>query len=244
MFTKNQILSEIRRTAEENGGEPLGIQRFQAETGITRTDWLGKYWARWGDAQKEAGFEANTLQGPRGDEELLGQLAEYVRELGRFPVVSELRLRARTHSGFPWHNTVARLGNKEAQITMLRDYGLKIEASDLVEICESELSRLGAKSSRGSERQQITELSLGFVYLLKSGRYFKIGRSNSIGRRERELAIQLPEASKIVHAFQTDDPVGIEAYWHKRFGDRRKNGEWFELTAQDIAAFRRRKKFM
>jgi hypothetical protein len=28
---------------------------------------------------------------------------------------------------------------------------------------------------------------LGFVYLIKSGRFYKIGRSNAVGRREREL---------------------------------------------------------
>lgn len=81
----------------------------------------------------------------------------------------------------------------------------------------------------------------GYVYLLKSGRYYKIGRSSSPRRREYELAIQLPERVKTVHTIKTDDPVGIEAYWHQRFSDRRKNGEWFELRREDISAFRRRK---
>jgi hypothetical protein len=81
----------------------------------------------------------------------------------------------------------------------------------------------------------------GFVYLLKSGRHYKLGRTNSVGRREYELAIQLPERAERVHAIKTDDPAGIEGYWHGRFAERRRNGEWFELSRADLRAFQRRK---
>lgn len=79
------------------------------------------------------------------------------------------------------------------------------------------------------------------AFAIKSGRFHKIGKSNSAGRREYELAIQLPEEAKRIHEIRTDDPSGIEAYWHKRFAAKRKNGEWFELDAKDITAFKRRK---
>ncbi len=76
---------------------------------------------------------------------------------------------------------------------------------------------------------------------MKSGKRHKIGRANSAGRREYELSIQSPEPVKLVHSISTDDPVGIEAYWHNRFKDKRRHGEWFELNAADVAAFKRRK---
>lgn len=76
---------------------------------------------------------------------------------------------------------------------------------------------------------------------MKSGRFYKIGRSNSAGRREYEVGLKLPVRTTLIHEIATDDPAGIEAYWHKRFASRRGHGEWFDLTPEDVTAFRRRR---
>src|SRR5437764_12564092 len=101
MIEKAHILAEIRRTATTNAGVPLGMQRFTAETGIAKSDWYGKYWARWGDAIREAGLAPNSLQEAYGQDFLLEELVRLIRELGHYPVEGEIRLKARTDSRFP-----------------------------------------------------------------------------------------------------------------------------------------------
>lgn len=240
MFTKSHIIAEIKRTASENGGKPLGTARFEAETGIKTSDWLGKIWPRWGDALVEAEFKPNILQGPRDDDELLESLAILAHELGHFPVANELKLRARTQQGFPWHSTYRRFGQRHELAARLRNYAMKRGYEDVAAFCDAVVQR-GGRSKTEAENAVEPGTYLGYVYLMKSGRYYKVGRSNAVGRRERELAIQLPEKAEMIHSIKTDDPVGIEKYWHTRLGERRKNGEWFELTAKDVAAFKRRK---
>jgi hypothetical protein len=85
------------------------------------------------------------------------------------------------------------------------------------------------------------DIEFGYVYLTRWSRYYKLGRTNSAGRRQRELTLQLPERTTTVHTIKTDDPNGIEAYWHRRFGTKRRNGEWFQLDAADVRAFKRRR---
>ncbi len=235
MISKAHILAEIRRTAGANGGVPLGRQGFSTETGIKKSDWLGKYWARWSDAVKEAGLQPNNPDIARSADDMLGRLAELAREVGHFPVDAEIKLKRRSDPEFPGHTTLRRLGGRNELIARLREFCVARGLHDVAAFC---VEPAGAPLN---ETEATAQVELGFVYLLKSGRFYKIGRSNAAGRRERELAIQLPEKAKIVHSIKTDDPLGIEAYWHSRFGNRRKNGEWFDLTVADVSAFRRRK---
>jgi Meiotically up-regulated gene 113 len=86
--------------------------------------------------------------------------------------------------------------------------------------------------------------ALGYLYLLQHGRgrEYKIGRTRNPLRREGEVALELPNELEPIHYIKTDDPRGIESYWHARFKTKRKRGEWFALTADDVRAFRRWKR--
>jgi hypothetical protein len=239
--SKQHILDEIRRTAAANGGIALGRDAFLRETGIRQADWYPMYWVRWGDALTEAGFAPNAFQDRLPDEELLEKLAALVRDLGRVPVDGEIRQRPKSDPEFPSHSTFLRFGSKVDLVARLIEYCQAMGGlDDVIAICEARATK-ARRPARAVAEAPPADSEFGFVYLLRSGAHYKIGRTNSTGRRQRELAIQLPEKATMVHEIRTDDPPGIEAYWHNRFKDRRKNGEWFELSAADIAAFKRRK---
>ncbi len=155
-------------------------------------------------------------------------------------------MRRRMDPGFPSHWSIQRLGNKQTLIELLRNHCQADPEgnADVLAILDTLPGAAPAVKDDATDSETATaDATMGYVYLIRSGRHYKIGRSNALGRRERELAIQLPERAKTVHVITTDDPVGIERYWHERFADRRvrKDAEWFSLTPEDVAMFRRRK---
>jgi hypothetical protein len=239
---KEHILGEIRRTAKANGGVAFGRKRFEDETGIGYYDWYGKFWSRWGDAIREAGFEPNRMTEAFDEKFILEKLILLTRRLERVPVQGDLLLAARGDSTFPCEKVFQRLGPKPQRVSRVIAYCEANPGYDDVAALWRQVATV--ERSLGVEEAGSTPAAIGYVYLLKHGsrREYKIGRTNNPIRREGEVGIQLPEKLQPIHYIKTDDPAGIEHYWHSRFANKRKEGEWFALTAEDVRAFKRWKR--
>lgn len=237
---KAEIISELKRLAEANGGRAPGRERFARETGIPQSYWEGRYWARWSDLCEEAGLQAGRFRGPGDHDAQMGELAQLLREVGAFPKNAEMRLRRQERREFPDPSVFKKFGKKADQADALARWCAGHDGyDDVAVICRATVTQLERTASGGTADARTRE---GTVYLLKSGSNYKIGHTTrGSRRRHREIALQLPERPALVHEIATDDALGIERYWHGRFADRRRNGEWFALDREDVAAFKRRK---
>lgn len=237
---KDDILREIQRTAKANGGVALGWRRFEEVTGVRYYDWYGQHWTRWGDAVTEAGLKPNRMSKAYDESFLVGLLALLTRRLGRVPTQGDLLLATRNDPKFPSEKVFRRLGSKPERAARILAHCTANPGHDDVAALWRLVPAAASRVTILMEAED-TPATVGYVYLLKHGsrREFKIGRTNNPVRREGELGIQLPERCHPVHYIETDDPEGVEAYWHRRFSGKRKEGEWFALTPQDVRAFKR-----
>jgi len=234
---KEHILSEIQRTAKD--GKAIGQKLFFTETGIKVDDWRGKYWARWGDALVEAGFTANDWTSAHNDEHIFEKCLLLTRKLGRFPVKAEMQLERRLDKDFPSVGSIRRRGNRASLIRGLIEHCKSNPGyEDIEEILAA--TPITEEQERGDEQAGI-QTNLGYVYLICSAKKYKIGFSKAALNRASVVSNLSPEGGEIIHLIRTDDMRGIEAYWHNRFAEKQGNGEWFALSAADIAAFKRRK---
>lgn len=228
------ILSEIRRLTSANGGQPPGQTLFARETGVGAHVWRGKFWARWGDALTEAGYAPNSWTGRLDSEAVLLGVAAACRHYGRFPTMDELRLHRATEPAIPSDQAIRRhFAGRSGLIGALA----KLAADDPT------FADIAPMLPAAPVRQPVapTRAPDGFVYLIQSGDFYKVGRSDDLERRVKEIRVALPDKATLIHSIRTDDPSGIEAYWHRRFAEKRANGEWFRLAIPDVAAFKRRK---
>ena len=78
----------------------------------------------------------------------------------------------------------------------------------------------------------------GYVYILKAGEHYKIGRTKEPPRRVPQLFIHLPFEARLWALFFVEDMYKTEAAMHKFYGKYHTNGEWFSLPFEEAIYLR------
>ncbi|MCT7965118.1 GIY-YIG nuclease family protein [Laspinema sp. D1] len=74
----------------------------------------------------------------------------------------------------------------------------------------------------------------GFVYVIRSGNLVKIGRTNNLQRRLRQLSTMNSKELELICSIPTGDSVTLEKKLHQQFHSFRQHGEWFQLPEPSI----------
>jgi len=168
MTSKLDILKEIKRTAKENGGKALGQNSFHKVTGIGQHIW-SNFWPRWGDAVREARIKPNKPWERYPDSLLIKKTIAKIRKYGKYPTIYELKVDVNKGDDFPLH--IFKKRKQTYIIEKIIDYCKnKTAYNDVIKICKPVIDRLNSKYSDSTG----SNISIGEVYLFKSGRYYKI----------------------------------------------------------------------
>lgn len=225
------VLSEIRRLAAENGGQVPGAEKFNRITHLSHSYWKGEIWLRWSDAVREAGLTPNAKTSRLDDGQLLAELAAAIRKFGFIPTTAELRHYRKSARLSVQKTYINHFGGKRAMLIRLKSWVRdRDEWADVA----------GLLADVSDEEPELPRWTSA-VYLMRAGPLFKIGCSRNPERRVRDVAYGVPAEAVVIHMIETDDPFGVEAYWHRRFAGKRVRGEWFRLSADEVATFRARK---
>ncbi|MHB8727617.1 MAG: GIY-YIG nuclease family protein [Sulfuricaulis sp.] len=78
----------------------------------------------------------------------------------------------------------------------------------------------------------LSDRRAGFVYVIRLGRRYKIGKATDW--RKRLSNAMFPEPPEIICVIETDDRHRLERELHKKYAVVRVHGEWFELLKSHI----------
>lgn len=74
----------------------------------------------------------------------------------------------------------------------------------------------------------------GHIYVIKSGDYYKIGRTGNMTQRMKSFSKSIPSNFDLVCSWRIDDMVQEEKELHEIFSESRVRGEWFSLNEDDV----------
>lgn len=239
MSTAEQIIVKLQVAVNRNGGQPPSLRSFFQAADLNQRDLIRAGWPTYGALLKSQRFQPAEMKRGYTDDAVFRLLAELAIRLGHFPTQSEREVERHRNPAFPSSEAYIRRGRGATLEHALRAW------------CESTNSfpDLVPKLKQGADAAKVSKpIVKGYVYMLRdgsSGRRVKIGKESVEGARQTAAATWL-ENPKAIHRVATDDPDGVERYWHEHFKRAGKHvvRELFDLLPSDIAAFKAWKKIV
>jgi len=78
----------------------------------------------------------------------------------------------------------------------------------------------------------------GYIYVIKNGKFYKIGRAKRPKERMKTYKTESPNEIEVILCKKVDDYVETEKALLTLFEDKQHRGEWFELDDRDITKIR------
>lgn len=171
---------------------------------------------------------------------------ENLKAAQRATVVIDAYARLGDYVEYPLHKSFSRFDDEPLTLIahfgqILTDQNLIRVPSNYYEYCagaQLELERRREldelKKKREARRKQPTRS--GYVYLLRSSNgFYKIGRTVDPDDRIATFSVKLPFDVEYEHVISCSDMYELETRLHVHFAFKRVNGEWFDLSPDDIA---------
>lgn len=74
----------------------------------------------------------------------------------------------------------------------------------------------------------------GFIYLIKSGKFYKIGQSVDVPARLKNMHADNPHELKLLKVWKTEHMACAEKYLHFKHSSLLYRNEWFKLTNAEL----------
>lgn len=142
------------------------------------------------------------------------------------------------------HETSHRIHNAEKEIRAKTEQELdsKIETYQALLVqYESERQRRQQEKKEFEAREIIRtpDDGTGFVYLIQSVTgHYKIGKTKDPNKRIQTFNVKLPMEVEYLHLIPCENRHEAERTLHARYANKRVNGEWFNLSPDDITAIK------
>jgi len=140
------------------------------------------------------------------------------------------------------------LGIDQVKVEEIMRYMVEIDLFSFNEsnriVCLKLANRLDESTSKNPEIRRVINQARengmlhssnqGYVYLIQDNDLFKIGHTKNIHRRMLDIHTSNPKAV-LLHSIESVDQTLLESCLHREFKEKRKIGEWFKLTPDDVA---------